>query len=521
MAIYQKPIITNLGKNLYAKVLAGTTELKIVSVKYGSGKITTENQEELTSLINYELDGTVASLQKNDNNSEAYINVSLNNSTITSTVNICEIGLFADDPDLGTILYAYTNAGDYGDPVTQPTTSVSTWAYRFILGISNDISVTINMTESSYDFDVLSSSDSLESIAGSDQKVINESIDQHITKLNKNQIYWIGSLSHSDNVYTVSLDEELEVGLAIAFLSTNATTGNVSINYNGQGAVLVKKISGNNLNNIKANSIQTFRWNGTNFMQASGGADDVTFTSDKLLAGYNANNSDGEKVDGTMANRGAVTSTLSCGGSYTIPAGYHNGAGKITANSLASQTSGTATAGQILSGYTAWINGSKVTGSIASQGAQTITPSTTNKTIASGKYLSGVQTILGDADLIASNIISGKNIFGVNGTATVESLGGIIGKSGVGVSNYDGSISGISVQHIDVGFQPDIIIVYTTDVTPEQKAIYVRNKFGVRIENNVYGCNLYPDESGFNINVKYMDLITGMTFKWFCIKYDW
>lgn len=73
-------------------------------------------------------------------------------------------------------------------------------------------------------------------------------------------------------------------------------------------------------------------------------------------------------------------------------------------------------AGQILSGYQA-INedGEIITGTIPSQGAQTITPGTSNKTIASGRYLSGTQTIAGDSDLIASNIKSGINIFGVTG----------------------------------------------------------------------------------------------------------
>ena len=37
---------------------------------------------------------------------------------------------------------------------------------------------------------------------------------------------------------------------------------------------------------------------------------------------------------GTMVNRGAVRQTINPGGSYTIPAGYHNGSGKVTANKL-------------------------------------------------------------------------------------------------------------------------------------------------------------------------------------------
>ncbi len=78
---------------------------------------------------------------------------------------------------------------------------------------------------------------------------------------------------------------------------------------------------------------------------------------------------DGVKRTGTMANRGAAGTSLNAGGSYTIPAGYHNGSGRVTANSLASQTSANAAAGHILSGKTAWVNGSKITGTLAIQSA--------------------------------------------------------------------------------------------------------------------------------------------------------
>lgn len=46
----------------------------------------------------------------------------------------------------------------------------------------------------------------------------------------------------------------------------------------------------------------------------------------------------------------------------------------------------------------------------------TYTPTTTNQTIASRQWLAGTQTILGDANLVASNIASGVSIFGVTGT---------------------------------------------------------------------------------------------------------
>lgn len=55
------------------------------------------------------------------------------------------------------------------------------------------------------------------------------------------------------------------------------------------------------------------------------------------------------------------------------------------------------------------------------QAAQTITPGISNKTIASGTYLTGTQTIKGDANLVAANIKKGVSIFGVTGTLEVRS----------------------------------------------------------------------------------------------------
>lgn len=66
-----------------------------------------------------------------------------------------------------------------------------------------------------------------------------------------------------------------------------------------------------------------------------------------------------------MPNKGAVSSNLNAGGSYTIPAGYHNGSGKVTANTLASMTSAAdAAAGQILKGKKAYVDGTLVTGTM-------------------------------------------------------------------------------------------------------------------------------------------------------------
>lgn len=100
----------------------------------------------------------------------------------------------------------------------------------------------------------------------------------------------------------------------------------------------------------------------------------------QILSGYEVLDQHGIKLTGIMEDNGAVSQTLNAGGSYTIPAGYHNGSGKVTGNSLASQTSANAAAADIASGKTAWVNGAKITGTLVPTQVVTGTVTTTDST---------------------------------------------------------------------------------------------------------------------------------------------
>lgn len=85
-------------------------------------------------------------------------------------------------------------------------------------------------------------------------------------------------------------------------------------------------------------------------------------------------------------------------------------------NTLATAQAGTATAAHVLSGQTfTSAAGTGVTGTMPNNGAVSITPGTAAQAIAAG-YHNGAGSVAGDADLVAGNIVSGVNLFGVTGT---------------------------------------------------------------------------------------------------------
>lgn len=173
---------------------------------------------------------------------------------------------------------------------------------------------------------------------------------------------------------------------------------------------------------------------------------DATLDSGAKMLSGNTAYANGTKYTGSIATK--TGSDLSASGdTVTVPAGYYAsqatkavGTGSATApatisGSSASVSTGTNTltlsktisvtptvsAGYVSSG-TAGNSSVSLTASVTTKAAATITPGTSDQTIASGTYLTGAQTISGDTNLKASNIKNGVSIFGVSGSLTAATV---------------------------------------------------------------------------------------------------
>lgn len=204
------------------------------------------------------------------------------------------------------------------------------------------------------------------------------------------------------------------------------------------------KISGVTYSNVPSVQIPLATGSGNaEFFDVS----DATLDSNsKLLSGVTAYGRNGTKYTGNIATKTSSDLTVS-GATVTAPAGYYAtnatktvASGSATAPASISGTSATVSTGtntitltktvsvtpDVTAGYvssgTAGNSAVSLTASVTTKAAATITPTTSNQEIAAGTYLTGKQTILGDANLVSGNIVDGISIFGVTGSAQLVSV---------------------------------------------------------------------------------------------------
>lgn len=104
MAEWSNATMTDVGANLQAKVNAGKTKLTFTKIKVGSG-INATNPLALTDVISSKWETTNFVVKQEGK--IVSVDTFITNTGIHEAFRMSEIGLFAQDPDKGEILYAY------------------------------------------------------------------------------------------------------------------------------------------------------------------------------------------------------------------------------------------------------------------------------------------------------------------------------------------------------------------------------------------------------------------------------
>ncbi|WP_310549932.1 phage tail-collar fiber domain-containing protein [Paenibacillus glufosinatiresistens] len=147
MAAFGGMTLTNKGLVLQGKAQAGTP-LNYTRIAVGDGSLSGQSIPALNSLISPKKSLPVIRLQIQPPN-KAVIGTVLRNAEMTSGFYFREVGVFAQDPDAGEILYAYANAGTSAEYIAPGGGSdVIEKAFNCIVAVGTAANVTAVIDES-------------------------------------------------------------------------------------------------------------------------------------------------------------------------------------------------------------------------------------------------------------------------------------------------------------------------------------------------------------------------------------
>ena len=144
MAEWSNATMTDVGADLQAKVNAGKTKLTFTKIKVGSG-INATNPLALTDVLSSKWETTNFVVKQEGK--IVSVDTFITNNGITEAFRMSEIGLFAQDPDKGEVLYAYLTDPE---PDRMPAAGGSVIVSQeltigMIFSNTGNVSLTVNM----------------------------------------------------------------------------------------------------------------------------------------------------------------------------------------------------------------------------------------------------------------------------------------------------------------------------------------------------------------------------------------
>ena len=373
MAAQFYTILTEIGKAKIANSGVMGTKVNFTKLKIGDGNGSYYNPtEKQTDLVNTKWEGNITHVgtdEKNPNWIVIEVMVPANVGGFT----IREYGAFDDEGNM----LAISKCAETYKP-TADDGSTKELLIKMILAVSNTENITLKI-DPTIIFAKKSEIEELKNIVNDIEDKLNKHIDDSLYQ----------EAGGTATAITLSM-LTLKNGYSKTFIATANNNGSATT-INGKP---LYKPGTTTAPNIKEGKAYTVWYNSVSdcfFLQASA---EGNVGAEHVLAGYTFSNDDDTGLVGSMPNNtgtnkelslnetwvipkgyhdgngrvtqnilnnGAINASLNCGQSKDIPAGYTNG-GRITANSLASQTPANADASTIIAGRNAWVNGNLING---------------------------------------------------------------------------------------------------------------------------------------------------------------
>lgn len=504
MANFTNIQITNLGRALQAKAQAGTA-LKFTRFRLGSGTMGGQQIAEMTNVIQPVMWLPLNKSQAHSTGRHT-LGAQFNNSSLTTGFYFREWGVFAEDPDVGEIMYCYGNVGvgaEYipaggGSEIVEQQLDIIT-----LIGNAASVSAVIDSS-----LVYVSASDFETAMIGKVDKVEGKGLSsEDFTSEEKRKLAGVaegagntvatvttnGLMSAADKqlsanrdgygltggtgtAYTLSLSPPptLMAGLRITMKVHVANTNVATLNVNNLGAKSILKSNGNALTagNLKLNSIYTLVYDGSNFILQGEGGEYGTAGANDVLVGKTIGTATGV-LNGNLPIRDSTN------GDGVFPA-YHKASGIQSSPGIIVARPKPVSTPPVAYGENAWVE-------------------------------------LTDPNFNASNIRSGVNIFGLTGLL-IEGrrwANGSIARSGEALyfkksngQNLPTYLWSVTV-NVNLGFNPSFILghgghsyyflfdrrVSTAEILIVDARLYangfkaIDNTFSIRLDDPAYVTN--------------------------------
>ncbi len=417
-------VVTNKGKELITKLIEGSETINFTRIKTSIHDYSSDNLEDLTDIEEVRQESMISSVEKTDNTVVEVIAM-INNNALQEGYYIKTIGLYAKDSNDNEILYGVSIAGKYADYMpAYGGKTVSSISYKLITKVDNAEQVNIEINPAA--IPTITQINELKQVVIEFKDLTDEHIKSHIIS--------------QEGSHGLKYDEdESKLKYKKNGVWEDIPTGQqaeTKINEHKEKSILNEE----GAHDFKYDeSSQKFKykkdgtWNDINTSGNTQGLEEHTKTNvtseegmhglryhDNKLQHYNKDSQSWENVTQDVLVTGLTASVLKVGTTAVIK----------TESEELKRVTGTftndanAVASDIISGKTAYVNGNKVTGNIATRtgtisisnpsisGNNLVTP-----TIPNG-YYNNAKISFNRNNLYPESIKAGTNLYGVVGTFT-------------------------------------------------------------------------------------------------------